>query len=403
MTNDARERRLVIFGAGAVGRGFVAELFSEAGWTVSFLDVQPELIDVLQREESYRHTTVGHEERTKRVGPVEAGFSTDRNHVMAEVAAATCVATSVGARVLPLIAPSLSEALRLRYSADGPPLDILLCENLHDAGAIMRALLIDGLDDGQRDLLLEHTGFVETSIGRMIPVPEGASGSISDVAVEPYRFLPIDIAAAKTSAFDDVTGLVLDRDVAFDFYGDRKLYVHNMGHFLCAVLGQRAGLRHIWEAIREPTIRLLTRAAMVESAMALSTNYRYPIGPIVDHVDDLLHRFENRALGDTIERVARDPQRKMAPGDRVLGAYRSALTAETPSAHLALAVAVGASALESAGEPVEAVDAHLSAALSDVDGAMTPPVQLLVALRGGADNAALLDLLGTRFDPPSIP
>jgi mannitol-1-phosphate 5-dehydrogenase len=40
-------------------------------------------------------------------------------------------------------------------------------------------------------------------------------------------------------------------------------------------------------------------------------------------VDDLLHRFQNKRLGDTVYRVGRDLRRKLAPGDRMVGALRA--------------------------------------------------------------------------------
>ena len=42
------------------------------------------------------------------------------------------------------------------------------------------------------------------------------------------------------------------------------------------------------------------------------------------HTHDLLRRFTNRALGDTIFRLGRDPLRKLAPKDRLVGAARLA-------------------------------------------------------------------------------
>lgn len=141
-----------------------------------------------------------------------------------------------------------------------------------------------------------------------------------------------------------------------------------------------------------------------ESAMALSVTYGSPVGKLVDHVDDLLHRFANRALGDTVERVARDPQRKMEPGDRVLGALGLALAAGTPSAHLAVVVALGAVAWErSADLSPGQVDAHVAAALAGHDAALDDVRRHLAALRSGAGSAEMVRLLGARFDPPVIP
>ena len=37
----------VVFGAGSVRRGFIGQLFCEAGWQVTFLDVDPILLQAL--------------------------------------------------------------------------------------------------------------------------------------------------------------------------------------------------------------------------------------------------------------------------------------------------------------------------------------------------------------------
>ena len=46
---------------------------------------------------------------------------------------------------------------------------------------------------------------------------------------------------------------------------------------------------------------------MEESALALTRKFRPPAGSLLANIDDLLHRFGNRALGDTILRLGRDP------------------------------------------------------------------------------------------------
>ena len=43
------------------------------------------------------------------------------------------------------------------------------------------------------------------------------------------------------------------------------------------------------------------------------------------HIDDLLHRFSNIALGDTVARVGKDPIRKLGPNDRLIGGAKVAL------------------------------------------------------------------------------
>ena len=45
-----------------------------------------------------------------------------------------------------------------------------------------------------------------------------------------------------------------------------------------------------------------------------------PEDELAAHADDLLDRYRNRALGDTLHRVGRDLGRKLARDDRMIGA-----------------------------------------------------------------------------------
>ncbi len=109
----------------------------------------------------------------------------------------------------------------------------------------------------------------------------------------------------------------------FALYIERKLFIHNMGHSLTAYLGNLKGYEYIWQAIEDPEIEVLALRAMTESALALSIRYNVPFKDLYEHVEDLLFRFTNKKLGDTVFRVGRDLKRKLSPGDRLVGAIRS--------------------------------------------------------------------------------
>ena len=112
----------------------------------------------------------------------------------------------------------------------------------------------------------------------------------------------------------------------FDFYIKRKLFLHNMGHAICAYLGWEKQYQYISEAIRDQVIYKKTKSAMELIVQALAKEYpQIPVKEIEANKDDLLYRFHNRALKDTIERVAKDPIRKLQPNDRLVGAARYCL------------------------------------------------------------------------------
>ncbi len=336
-------KQAVIFGAGSVGRGFIGQLFSDSGLDVLFVDINKEVIDGINQGNSYPQIIVtGKGSKTRTIGNVSAADIADRDRVGAAICSASVIATAVGANVLRHIVPVLAQGLQQRFDRNLEPINILLCENLHNAADYMRTQLKSSLDARWQDALESDVGLLETSIGRMIPVPTEDIKSIHPAAVmvEPYAFLPYDTAAVK-GQLPEIKGLVGDTAVPFSFYSDRKLYVHNMGHCFCAYLGELFGDDYIHQSIAKPFVRYFVRGAMIESATALAAKYNQEPAGIIDHVDDLLSRFDNSGLMDTLERVGREPERKMKPDDRFVGALLLAKQAGMPHRFLSLAVAAG--------------------------------------------------------------
>ena len=105
---------------------------------------------------------------------------------------------------------------------------------------------------------------------------------------------------------------------------DRKLFLHNMSHAALAYLGYQANpaLTYCWQAMELPAVVDAVRAALLQSAAALNRAYPDDLSQeeLAAHADDLLNRYRNRALGDTLHRVGRDLGRKLAREDRLIGA-----------------------------------------------------------------------------------
>jgi mannitol-1-phosphate 5-dehydrogenase len=112
-----------------------------------------------------------------------------------------------------------------------------------------------------------------------------------------------------------------------------------MGHALTAYLGDLRGDTYIYESIGRPETELCALRAMTQSAMALSAKYGAPFPELNAHVEDLICRFGNRRLGDTVERVGRDLRRKLSPDDRIVGALRLCDAAGIPSSYVARGLA----------------------------------------------------------------
>lgn len=329
----------VQFGAGNIGRGFLGQLFFESGYRTTFVDVVPDVVGGLQTRGAYPLRIVGDAPRELAISNVTAVSSLDTEAVAEALAAADIAATAVGVNVLPRIAPALAAGIARRFARpDAAPLNIIVCENLIDAGPFLREHVRTHLDTRFHAALDECVGFVEASIGRMVPTmtPEQRAEDPLRVCVEAYCELPVD-AAGFRGPIPPLAHMVPRPN--FKAYVERKLFVHNAGHATTAYLGYLRGHDYIWQAIADPVIRKEADAAMEETCAGLAAKHGMPMVDLRAHWADLVSRFQNRALGDQVVRVAADPMRKLGAKDRLIGAASMCIGQGIDPVHLAFAAA----------------------------------------------------------------
>ncbi len=312
-------KKAVVFGAGNIGRGFIGQLFSESGYEVTFIDVDQELIDAFNRDGSYRLETVYNSDIKKyRVGPIRGVHGGNVAAVREAVAEAEIGATAVGAGALKFIAPNIAAGIEQRAAAGTGSLNLIICENLKGAAAVMRDMVRERLNPACHAYMEANVGFVDTVIGRMVPMPtaEMRAADVSMIRVEPYKELPVD-QAAFVDAIPDVTAMM--PQASFPIFTARKLYIHNCGHALLAYTGYLRGHEYGYQALKDPVVRKVMAGGLHESITGIVAKYGADLDWLIAHRDDLMHRFANQALGDTIFRLGRDPLRKLKPGDRLAG------------------------------------------------------------------------------------
>ena len=334
-------QQAVMYGGGNIGRGFIGATFSQAGYAVTFVDVAEPVVKALQEKNTYPVRYVSNEGyEDVWIQNVTAVNGNNGSEVARCIADCDIMATAVGVRVLPWIVPNIVAGLRLRWAEKKEPLNIIICENLMNANHVLEGMIKENLTKEECALFDQTVGLVEASICRMVPVQteEMKDGDPLRVCVEKYGFLPVDKDAFK-GQIPEIVNLVPYSP--FDFYLKRKLYIHNMDHATCAYLGDILGLDYIYQSIDVADTYILVKNAMLESAQALAAQYDAPIAPLMDHIDDLLGRFTNAALGDTCQRVGADPARKLSPEDRLIGAGKLALQQGITPCYIAAGAAAG--------------------------------------------------------------
>ncbi|MFA7692303.1 MAG: hypothetical protein WCX86_05340 [Candidatus Hydrogenedentales bacterium] len=319
-------KRAVHFGAGSIGRGFLGQIYCESGYETIFIDVERSVVDALNERNAYPLYEVS-DAGTRKLF-MERMHAVDGNDMEAAavaLAASDIASTAVGLRALPHIAPIIATAVEKRFRRyDAPPMNIIICENIKGGERYLRSLVASHLSKTDQVLLEKYVGFVEASIGRMVPVmtEEQRAEDPLSVYVEPYCELPVDAHGFRGVIPELVH---LQPTTHFEAYVERKLFVHNLTHAATAYVGYHRGYRYIYEAIRDPEVHALVEAAGLESCAALAKKFDMEPEALEAHRRDLIHRYHNRALADQVDRVGRDPKRKLSPEDRLIGAMHLCL------------------------------------------------------------------------------
>jgi len=337
------QKKLILFGAGKIGRSFIGQLFSKGGYEVVFVDVFKPVIDELNSRRNYKVILKDIQESVIMVENVRGIMADDCKLVAHEISSAELIAVSVGLNGLKGIIPLISNGLIQRFEKDPTAaIDIIIAENLRNAAEYFETELLKILPTTYP--FHQLVGLVETSIGKMVPImqPKDLQEDILQVFAEPYNTLILDRKAFK-NPIPEIEGLAPKDNMKA--WVDRKLFIHNLGHAAAAYLGHLHSpqLINLYEVLDIPEIFSEVEAIMQQAARVLIKKYpsEFNDESMTEHINDLLKRFMNKALGDTIFRVGCDLPRKLGPDDRLSGLVKLAIEMNLPYDKILVALICG--------------------------------------------------------------
>jgi mannitol-1-phosphate 5-dehydrogenase len=322
------KKKIIIFGAGKIGRSFIGQIFNRSGYEVVFVNISARLIDLINEKKQYRVVIKSNKgDEIIPITHVRGIHLDDTETLVEELTDVPLMALSVGQQGLPAALPLIAMSLLKRQQKyDHWPLDIIIAENMRNADQFIAGELAKLLPTGFP--LNELVGLVESSIGKMVPMMSGKDleEDLLQVFAEPYNSLIVAKDGFKNRV-PDVDFLAPKENIKA--WVDRKLFIHNLGHATAAYLGFQKNPKwvYLYEALADREIFLATRETMLQSAEILMALYpgEFTRSDLIYHIDDLLERFQNKALGDTIFRVGCDLYRKLGPEDRLAGPVHVAL------------------------------------------------------------------------------
>ncbi|PGH27056.1 mannitol-1-phosphate 5-dehydrogenase [Polytolypa hystricis UAMH7299] len=308
-------KKAVHFGGGNIGRGFVGEFLHESGYEVVFVDVMDSIIDALKNTPSYNVTEISTEgEHTKTVSGYRAINSKHNlDDVVKEIATADVVTCAVGPNILKFIASPIAKGIDAR--TESKPIAVIACENAIGATDTLHGFIKDNTDASRLESLPSRAQFANSAIDRIVPTQAPDAGL--NVKIEKFYEWVVEktpfasVGHPKIDAIHWVDNL--------EPYIERKLFTVNTGHATAAYYGYNAGKKTIAESLNDVTIRGRVSEALVETSALIVAKHGISEAEQKEYVNKIVTRISNPYLEDVVERVGRDPLRKLSRKERFIG------------------------------------------------------------------------------------
>ena len=284
---------VVIIGAGQTGRGYLNRFFQME--SITFLDKDEELIHALQTELCY-HVSFGPGARK----PLELenynAYLIDSEDGLQAMADADLIMISVGKKNLKDVAVEIKKALTVRTKDD---IDILTAEN----GVNVKQDLL-GLCEDERVHLAEAIVFC-TTIGEKWSL---------DILSQNLDYLPYDVVSlGHTLPYENMVA-----EEKLDVLMQRKIYTYNCISAVISYLGYYKKYEVYSDAANDPEIVTCIGNILKTLNHCICEEYHIAAKEQKEFSDMAVDKFQNRNIVDSIERNARDVDRKLSASERIM-------------------------------------------------------------------------------------
>ncbi|KAI9799398.1 MAG: hypothetical protein M1833_004098 [Piccolia ochrophora] len=313
-----QDKKAVHFGAGNIGRGFVAQFLNKSGYEVVFADVMDALISSLQKTPSFDVIEIDADgEHSSSVTNYRAiNSKTNEADVIKEITTADLVTCAVGPNILKFIAPVIAKGINGR-SEGTKPLAVIACENAIGATDTLAGFIRLEVNTPADRLtsLNDRVRFANSAIDRIVPVQAPDAGL--NVKIESFFEWVVEQKPFAEFGHPDIYGVKWVDELKP--YIERKLFTVNTGHAASAYYGYARGKKTIHEALGDKEIHDIVQRVLTETSALIIAKHGISEQEQADYVSKILKRISNPELADVVERVGRAPIRKLSRRERFIG------------------------------------------------------------------------------------
>ena len=319
-------KKMLIIGAGKIGRGFLADIFGRSGYGLIVADAAEELVDTLNRQGQYTLVNIPGKDKREEVSiSIEQALHTEkhREQIIEQIASVTLIGVAVFPGAFDGVAELLAAGIS-RKAESGPgtkenPLDIIICANVVGPAQMLRERIESRLTEAGKKRFAGSVGLVESLVVRIgiEPTSEMKQEDPLTVVTNGFPYLVVDKTGFK-GTLPDVDGLEFTENIGRDEI--RKIYTYNMIHAVFAYLGAGKGYTDVLESLGDEQIMACARGALEEAGTGLQNEYGLTDEERAKWYDEVMTNMTNPALADSIARIGRDPKRKLEREGRLTGA-----------------------------------------------------------------------------------
>ena len=292
------------FGAGNIGRGFIAPVLQENNYEVVFVDVNKELIEQINLLQRYKVKSISLNASSDIFVKNISGLLLDDEEFLNEkLAKADLITTSVGPKfvkdIFNLVSSTKTEKIQT----------FIAFENMY------RASTSNLTESGLSTLVL-----IDAVVDKIVP-PQNITSL--DVIVEEYGSIILD-NNVNTKPLNE-SKIVSYSNYEHEFY--KKLWLLNGLHLKLAYFGLSRNIKYIHEILNnQEGLDFAERA--IDSLSKAYSLFSNSTEDLKDFKQTILNRFSMPEIQDEVTRIARNPQIKFSKDERFERPLRLLISAD---------------------------------------------------------------------------
>ena len=292
------------FGAGNIGRGFIAPVLQENNYEVVFVDVNKELIEQINLLQRYKVKSISLNASSDIFVKNISGLLLDDEEFLNEkLAKADLITTSVGPKfvkdIFNLVSSTKTEKIQT----------FIAFENMY------RASTSNSIESGLSKLVL-----IDAVVDKIVP-PQNITSL--DVIVEEYGSIILD-NNVNTKPLNE-SKIVSYSNYEHEFY--KKLWLLNGLHLKLAYFGLSRNIKYIHEILNNQEGLDFAKRAIDSLSKAYSL-FSNSTEDLKDFKQTILNRFSMPEIQDEVTRIARNPQIKFSKDERFERPLRLLISAD---------------------------------------------------------------------------